>query len=395
MIRPFSFSRTPQIVFGAGSSAKLPALASRYGRRVLLLSGPHWLAASGRLEELTAGLTAAGVQTHTATISGEPSPEAIDQIAAAHRPAGIAAVIAIGGGSVVDAGKAVAAMLTVDAPVVEFLEDVGSRQHPGTTVPLIAVPTTAGTGSEATKNAVLSSVGPNGFKKSLRHDNFIPAIAVIDPTLSLSCPRPVTAACGMDAFCQLLESYVSTQASVMTDALALEGLRLAGANLIAVCSQGANDVAARGAMAWAACLSGMTLANAGLGVIHGLAGVIGGLWSAPHGALCGTLLVPAMRLTIDRLRTGGPEGNWALEKFATAGRIVAGTRGQQRDGDAIAALLETLARWTEALEIPPLTAYGITAADCDAILKAAGSKNNPVKLDKEEMRGILLARITL
>ena len=191
---------------------------------------------------------------------------------------GIDVVLSTGGGSVIDAGKAVSAMLRVEGSVAEYLEDVGTRKHPGTKVPFVAVPTTAGTGCEATRNAVLSRVGPDGFKKSLRHDNFLPDAAVVDPVLTLSCPPDITAACGLDALTQLLESFVSTKASVLTDVLALSGLEHIGNSLVPACTNSGQDIDMRANLSYAALMSGITLTSAGLGTVHGFASSIGGLF---------------------------------------------------------------------------------------------------------------------
>jgi alcohol dehydrogenase class IV len=293
---------------------------------------------------------------------------------------------------VVDAGKAISAMLPCAGSVRSYLEVVGDREHPGEKLPFIAVPTTAGTGSEATKNAVLSSVGLDGFKASLRHDNFVPDLAVIDPELSLSCPADVSAACGMDAFCQLLESFVSTKASPLTDSLAIAGLRQAAGSLLAVCTTGAGDLGARASMAQASFLSGITLANAGLGVVHGFAAPIGGFFPIPHGVVCGSLLAPAVSITIAKLRVGERENAPALEKFAAIGALVAGGAAGDVAGGCDA-LIDWLYRLAERLAIPRLSDYGVHASDCDRIIERAGSKNNPVPLNREEMRRILLERI--
>jgi alcohol dehydrogenase class IV len=291
-----------------------------------------------------------------------------------------------------DCAKAIAAMLTLREPVTPYLEGVGTKTHPGKTLPLIAVPTTAGTGSEATKNAVISKVGRPGFKKSLRHDNFTPACAIVDPELTLTCPAQVTAACGMDAFTQLLESYVSPQASPMTDALALSGIELMASALIPASTDGGGDIALRSSLAYAAFLSGVTLANAGLGIIHGLASPIGGLVPIPHGVVCATLVREACRMNIERLRElRGPEQRM-LAKFAALGRAVSGAR----DADSHAAcdlLLQTLDEWTQKLSIPRLGPYGIAESDLDALAAQAGQKSNPIQLELDDIKAILRARL--
>ena len=292
-----------------------------------------------------------------------------------------------------DAGKAVSAMLLQEGSVVDYLEGVGTGvEHSGKKVPLVAVPTTAGTGSEATKNAVLSRPGPQGFKKSLRHDNFVPDVVLLDPKLMLSCPPFITAACGMDAFTQLLESYVSTKASPMTDALALSGLEHIGASLVLACTHGAGDENVRASMAYAALMSGITLANAGLGLVHGLASAIGGGFDIPHGVVCGTLMGAVNAFTIQKLTAEqGPE-HPALKKYARVGALLKGMQmGDVAQGCEM--LLETIASWTETLKIPHLGEYGIRESDFDGILAGSGNKNNPLPLGADEIRGVLKERL--
>jgi alcohol dehydrogenase class IV len=316
----------------------------------------------------------------------------VDEIAGEYRDQQISVVVGIGGGSAVDAGKAVSAMLCCEGSVSEYLEGVGTKTHSGTRVPFIAVPTTSGTGSEATKNAVLSRVGPGGFKKSLRHDNFVPDLAVIDPELTVTCPRAVTAACGMDALSQLLESYVSTQASPMIDQLAADGLRRVVDNLEAACGAASDDVNVRAQMAYAAFISGVALANAGLGVIHGLAAPIGGFFPIPHGVVCGTLLGPAVKVTIEGLSKNSNDNRTALARFAIVGSFFGDCSLGDIDG-CCEALVRGIYGLTERLEIPLLSDYGVTRADCDRIVEKAGNKNNPVALGADQIRRVLLERI--
>ena len=218
-----------------------------------------------------------GIKYHHVVVSGEPSPELIDTTVEKYRNEAVDAIVAIGGGSVLDAGKAISAMLHRTESIKEFLEGVGTIEHPGTKLPFIALPTTSGTGSEATKNAVISHVGKSGYKKSLRHDNFVPDIAIVDPRFTLSCPQNITAASGMDCFTQLIESYLSDKANEYTDALAWEGLKEIKSSLVQSYMHG-NDIQARTGMAFASLTSGICLANAGLGVVHGFASSIGGLY---------------------------------------------------------------------------------------------------------------------
>jgi alcohol dehydrogenase class IV len=390
--RTFSCSRTPRIVFGPGRIAELPTLAAAFGRTALLITGGGSLAASGRKAALDASLAAAGLTVQEATVSGEPEPEFVDQVVHAYRDAGVEVVIAVGGGSVLDAGKAVSAMLPLGEPVREYLEQVGTRSHPGTKVPFIAAPTTAGTGTEATKNAVLSRVGPDGYKCSLRHEAFVPEVALVDPELTLSCPRPVTAACGLDALAQLLEAYVSPQASPLSDAAAWSGLMAIKDRLAPACGEGAGSLDVRGGMAYAALASGLALANAGLGVVHSLAAVLGGRFRIPHGVLCGTLLAAGMRKNVEKLAsTEGPDSP-SLLKHAQAGQLLLG-RLSDSTAEGCAWLLTMLEAWTERLEMPRLGALGVTDADAAAAAARAPLKNNPAALDPQDVMDILAERL--
>jgi alcohol dehydrogenase len=393
-ISPFQWARTPRIVFGAGTLAQLGPLAADFGRRAVVITGARALQATGVLDEALAGLAAAGVSARVYTVAGEPTPDWVDRVVAETRgaPGGhdtsVDLVVALGGGSALDAGKAVSAMLPQAVGVERFLEGVGDLTHDGRKVPLVAVPTTAGTGSEATVNAVLSRVGPVGFKASLRHPHLAPDVALVDPRLALSCPPEVTAACGMDALTQLLEAYVSTQASPMTDALAESGLTAVRDSLLPAAREGATDLAARTGMAYAALLSGLALANAGLGVVHGLAGLIGGMVAVPHGVVCGTLVGAATRATIDRLRRVGGAG---LRKYANAGRAL----GAACDGDEACCtfLVDRLEEWVEALRLPRLGGYGLTAENVESIAARRPNKNNPVRLEADEIAAVLRERM--
>lgn len=290
-----------------------------------------------------------------------------------------------------DAGKAVSAMLTKNDSVKEYLEGIGKKKHDGDKVPFIAVPTTSGTGSEATKNAVISEVGDRGFKKSLRHDNFVPDCAVVDPRLTASCPKMVTAASGMDAFSQLIEAYLSTDASPMTDALALSGLEHIKDGLIEAYKNKEN-LDARGKVAYASYLSGVVLANAGLGTVHGFASPIGGYFDIPHGVVCGTLIGELIRINIKNLSSDPNKDGIYLEKYANVGRIFSGKNNLERKA-ACEALVDEVNRLIEVMEIPRLGDYGIKEEDLDKIIEKTGNKNNPVELKKEELREMLLNRL--
>ncbi len=382
----FNFSRTPQIRFGPGSINGLGIVISGFGKKIALITGQSSLKTSGFYERIESLLSGGRIDYVTKTVSEEPSPELIDSIASDLRGCKIDVVVSIGGGSVIDAGKAVSAMLKVDGPVSDYLEDVGSKQHSGRKVPFIAIPTTAGTGSEATANAVLSRPGPKGFKKSLRHVNFTPDVAIVDPELTTGCPPDVTAACGLDAFTHLLESCVSIKASPMTDALSESGMAFVRDNLVPACSTRAHDTDTRGAMAYAALMSGITLANAGLGVVHGMASAIGGYCPIPHGVICGNLVGPATRATIQKLFANDPK-HPALEKYARAGYLLSGSHFDTIE-NGCDLLLHTIDTWTRKLELPSLASFGFAQVDVDTIVAESSNKNNPVKFDKEDLRQI-------
>jgi len=390
--KAFDFYRTPRLVFGPGRVKELGQIVASYGSEVLVVTGSDSLDRTGSWKRCEESLKQTSIRFHRYSFSGEPSPELVDTAVKEFTPLSVDAVVAIGGGSVIDCAKAIAAMLTLGEPVTPYLEGVGTRAHPGTTLPFIAVPTTAGTGTEATKNAVISKVGGKGFKKSLRHDNFTPVCAIVDPELTLTCPPQVTAACGMDAFTQLLESYVSPQASPVTDALALSGIEHIASALVPASIDQGDDIELRSSLAYAAFLSGVTLANAGLGIIHGLAAPLGGLVPIPHGIVCATLVAEASRMNIKRIRElRGPE-DIMLVKYARAGQAFSCTP----DADVPTScdlLVQKLDEWTERLSIPRLGRYGVAESDLDELAAQAGQKSNPVQLGLNEVKAILRARL--
>ncbi|MDB5104181.1 MAG: alcohol dehydrogenase [Fibrobacteres bacterium] len=394
----FTFSRIPPVHFGAGKLAVLPKVASSFGTEALLITGATSLKAAGRMAHVEEGLRQAGIRFHSLVIDAEPSTDFIDGTCARLRDRGFQVVIGIGGGSVIDGAKAISAMLPHSNSVLDHLEDVGRNvAHSGVKIPYIAVPTTSGTGGEMTKNAVMSMVGPEGYKKSLRHDNLIPDAVIVDPELMVSCPPHITAACGMDAFTQLLEPYLSPIASPLTDALAFSGLERIRDNLVPACTDRGGDLEVRAGMAYASMLSGVALANAGLGIVHGLASPIGGFFPIPHGVVCGTLVASATESNIAALRKRGGDiqagGNpGALAKYAKVGILFGGAAGK---GEAWNCdyLVETLRAWTAILELPRLGAYGIRASDLDRIVEGASNRHNPVKLDRRELGELLSRRL--
>jgi alcohol dehydrogenase len=395
MIAPFSNARLPRIEFGAGTAKKLPDLIAQYGQRVLLVTGARSFRASPHAETLFNGLWQRRLGVETVEIAGEPSPEMVDAAVQAFAGAGIAAVIGIGGGSALDAAKAIAGLLVPGNSVMDHLEGVGPENpYRGPATPFIAVPTTAGTGSEATKNAVLSRLGRDGFKKSFRDDALVAQVAVIDPDLLAGCPPELIAANGMDALTQLLESYVATRANPFTDALALSGLKAVRDGLIAWYDNGAAAHEARARMAYAALLSGVCLAQTGLGAVHGLASPLGAYFPIGHGVACGTLLAAATRINIAAMDAREPH-NPALAKYAEAGRLLSGAAGATADDDRHN-LVRLLDRWTQRLCLPALSRLGVTGNDVARVVAASrGSsmKTNPTVLTDDEISRILASRM--
>ena len=390
MIKSFVFAKTPQLHFGTGKLSELSATVKTFGTNVLLVTGARSFIESREGQRLQEHFEDERINFSQYAITREPTPGMIDQAVNEFSSPMPDCVVAIGGGSALDAGKAISAMLPLQRNVKDFLEGVGTANHPGIKVPFIAIPTTSGTGSEATKNAVICETGTTGYKRSLRHSNFVPDVAIIDPLLTTGCPQSTTAASGMDAFTQLLESYLSTASNPVTDSLALEGLHRIERSLLRSYQDG-NDIAARTDMSLAAYLSGITLANAGLGLIHGLASPLGGYFDIPHGVICSALMAPANRISVQKLRSENNNPG-ALRKYAIVGRLFSGNENGP-DAYFTDLLLDTISSMAVEMRIPRLGEYGVTENHLQKIVSATDNKNNPVVIDKEEMTQVLRATL--
>lgn len=390
----FSVARLPRIEFGPGRRTILPDLVAGYGRRTLIVTGTRSFMASAHWQSLSAGLAERRITWEFIRVPGEPTPELVDSSVRAHAGQGFDCVLGIGGGSALDAAKAIAGLLKPGNSVMDHLEGVGPElPYRGPATPFIAVPTTAGTGSEATKNAVLSTHGEGGFKKSFRDDKLVAEYAVVDPDLLAGCPPDILAANGMDAFTQLLESYVSTKANPFTDALALSGMKKARDALLPWYEGEGDPTNHRAAMAYAALLSGITLAQVGLGSVHGLAAPLGAFFPVPHGVVCGTLVAEATRVNLAALGSRAPASP-AIGRYANVGRLLAGKA--MPDEEANASLLENLEDWTRRLKLPRLGHYGIQDKDIERIVansRGSSMKTNPVTLTDAEIAGIVRARL--
>jgi alcohol dehydrogenase class IV len=387
MIETFTFAATPHLHFGAGKISALPTVARAYGKKILLVTGGQSFLSSEHHKTLINALESQSLKITHAIIAKEPSPDMIDHTVQKNFSDMPDVVIAIGGGSVLDAGKAISAMLPLNEPVKDYLEGVGTKpNHPGSKIPFIAVPTTSGTGSEATKNAVISEVGDHGYKKSLRHNNFVPNVAVIDPLLTISCSPSITAASGMDAFTQLLESYLSTTSNLLTDSWAYEGLKCIARSLMKAYRNGA-DIEARTDMALASYISGVTLANAGLGLVHGFASPVGGYFDIAHGVICSSLMPAANKVTVNKLRRE-KSNSIPLDKYAAVGKLF--SRNDNRSDDYyIDHLLEVIETYFRSMDIPSLQQSGVKPSDFEKIVRSADNKNNPIALTKDEMIEVL------
>jgi alcohol dehydrogenase class IV len=376
---PFEFATATRILFGEGTSALLPELARGFGTRPLLVTG----ASPDR-----AGAVVSALSAEMFSVPGEPTVDLVREGARRAQQASCDVVVAIGGGSVIDAGKAIAALVTNGGEPFDFLEVVGKgRAVSIAPLPLIAVPTTAGTGSEVTRNAVLGS-GEHGVKASMRSPLMLPKVALIDPELTYGLPPAVTASTGLDALTQLIEPYVSKRANPLVDPFCLEGIGLAARALRRAYRDG-NDREARREMAQASLFGGLALANAGLGIVHGFASPLGGSSNAPHGALCAALLPHGMAANVAALRARAPQ-HPALERYAVIARLLT---------DRADAIVDDGIAWIRALcadlNVPPLGAWGIKEGDLPRIVeeaaRASSMQANPLPLTADELFGVMTA----
>jgi alcohol dehydrogenase class IV len=387
----FEFATAARIVFGVGALNEVGTYAKEFGRRALVVTGRD----TRRAEPLLSALRRDGIMGLTFSVFGEPEIETIEQGIKQARHQRCEMVIGFGGGSALDAGKSIAAMLTNNGELLDYLEVIGrGKTITKPSAPFIAIPTTAGTGSEVTRNAVLASA-QHHVKVSLRSPLMLPRLALVDPQLTYDLPPAITASTGLDALTQLMEPYVSSRANAMTDALCLEGMRRAARSLKiayqAACNKtsepDASSRAAREDMSVASLFGGLALANAGLGAVHGFAGPIGGMFPAPHGAVCAALLPHVMETNIRALREREPASE-SLARYKEVARLLTGLNDAKEE-DGIAWVRNTV---TE-LRIPPLSSYGITRKNTAALVEksthASSMKANPIALTANELSEIL------
>ncbi len=366
---------------GPGARSQLPILARSMGKRLLFLTGGSSLEKSGKLGIFLDGLNAEGFTILLEGIDHEPRVEDVDALSSRARSHGIGGIIAVGGGSVLDLAKAVAAMFGQSGSVQDYLEGLGSKKHPGGALPWIALPTTAGTGSEMTSNAVIrgQSLAKTGearpFKKSLRHGSFLPTAVIVDPELQEGMPHSLAISSAFDALAQLLEAASSRRANPLTDAYVFEGLRLIAPALDALLA-GRAMIEDRLNLSLAASFSGIGITGAGLGLPHGIAGNLGALRDIPHGLACALLLEPCFRLSLSRL---GVQSGELEKRFAR----IASALGSGLSGSGPAELLALLKRWTAQATLPSLASFGFTAQELASVAAASTSRDSLIALGPE------------
>jgi alcohol dehydrogenase class IV len=386
----FEFFGVGRVVFGRGRFAHVAELAGQLGRAALVVYNGDEPGRAGTLDRLGDHLGSGGIRTTLVRQRGEPTVADVDRALAAARDARCDCVIGLGGGSAIDAAKAVAGLLSNGGAALDYMEVVGRGQKvTRPAVPWMAIPTTAGTGAEATRNAVVG-FPEKRFKASIRSELLLPRVALIDPELGVGVPANVTASSGMDALCQLVESYTSAGSNPVTDALALRGIGLAARSLRRAWADG-SDVEAREDMALAALLSGVTLTSAGLGAVHGFAAPLGANFPVPHGVVCAALLPHVIAANVAALQAESPD-HPVLARYATIGRAL--VRDERvGDADAIDHAVARTAALAADLEIPRLGGFGLTPRDVPAMVvlarKASSMRFNPVTLTDEALAGIL------
>jgi len=378
----FEFATATRIVFGASTLKQIGPLAAEMGKRALVVTSRE----GTREAPLMDLLDEQGIAGVVYSVAGEPTVEAAQQGAQRAQQAACDMVISIGGGSVMDTGKAIAALMTNPGDLLDYLEVIGkSKALTQPSAPFIAIPTTAGTGAEVTRNAVLASP-EHRIKVSLRSPLMLPRLALVDPELTASLPHEITASTGLDALTQLIEPFVSVRANPMMDAFCREGVRRAARSIGRACEHG-DDATAREDMSLASLFGGLALANAGLGAVHGFASVIGGMFAAPHGAICARLLPHTMEINLRALEERLPESD-ALHRYDELAQILTGN-DEASALDGVAWVRELC----EALSIPPLASYGLTPDDWPSIIEkssvASSMKGNPIQLTPDEMREVL------
>ncbi len=382
----FEFASAGRITFGPGVQEDFGLIAREFGQRALIIRGSN----PERIKPLLAIVEAAKIEYSYLEIAGEPTIEQITDGVNQARQAESDFLIGFGGGSVIDSAKAIAGLVPNPGAILDYLEVIGKgKQLSVPALPCVAIPTTAGTGAEVTRNSVLASL-EHGVKVSLRSPFLLPRLAIVDPKLTFDLPASVTASTGLDALTQLIEPYVSVRANPITDGFCIEGMRRVARSLRRAYDQG-QDLQAREDMALASLFGGLSLANAGLGAVHGFAAPIGGMFHAPHGAICAALLPHVMRINLRALRQRLRESE-ALNRYDSLARILTGSKtADANDG------MNWVTELCQALKIPGLRTYGVTDRESAVLVekaaKASSMKANPIVLTVDELTEALAAAL--
>jgi alcohol dehydrogenase class IV len=379
----FDVSFNRKLIFGKNELWQIPKILREYGKNFLFI-----LSKSFSLSDLWKSLESELIEEfliYTESVTGEPTVDLIDKLVRKYINLPVDAIVSIGGGSAIDTGKSLSSLLIDGGSVKEYLEGIGNKKLSGKKAKFIAIPTTAGTGSEATKNAVISEIGKNGFKKSIRHENLIPDVAILDPYLLKSLPKHVRIPSGFDALSQLIESYTSLKSNVITDTLCEKAFLMIGASLEKFLFNDSDEDSDLVNLSLSAYISGLALANAGLGAVHGFASVIGGYFSIPHGVICANLLYPTTIKNIEILKKGNDA---FFKKFARIGNLLYGDTIENTN-EGIDRLKEFLEKNLSKANLKKLSSYGVTRDDIPRIIEKTSIKENPAKLQKEDLEEIL------
>jgi len=379
----FEFATASRIIFGPGSLARVGSIVADLGQRALVVTGQD----TARASKLVDQLQASDIHVHLFPVDGEPEIETVRMGVEVARQHHCQLVVSFGGGSAMDAAKAVSALATNPGDIYDYLEVVGKgislTVQP---LPCVAIPTTSGTGSEVTRNAVLWARAQT-VKVSLRSAMMLPSLALVDPELTLDLPRELTARTGMDALSQLIEPYVSSRATPMTDAICCEGIRRVAASLRTACTDGSN-LAARQDMSLASLFSGLALANAGLGAVHGFAAVIGGMYGAPHGSVCARLLPEVIEVNLRALSEREPASP-AILRYRHVAQLLTGNQAASEQDGAV-----WVRELCKELDFPDLNQFGMQLEHIPEVVekaqKASSMKPNPILLSFEELSEIMV-----
>ena len=388
-MKPFDFKMPSEIIFGEGKIVELPDVVKKFGKRALIITGDHSLYKTGDADRIFSMFEHHELELIVQKTSGEPTVELIDYLCDIHADTKPDVIIGIGGGSVLDTAKAMSAMLKENGSVSDYIETIGSKKICNQPIPCIAVPTTAGTGSEATNNAVIAEYLPRAFKRSLRDDALIPKVAIIDPELTLKCTSPVSPNSGIDAFCQLLEAYTSNKANSFTDAITIHGFRLIAKNIVPACTSQADNIEVRSKMAYASLLSGIGIMNSSVTVIHGFASAIGGRYEIPHGAICGAMLLGCTLMNMRKAQKYALNDETSV-RFAKLGSILSGIEYDYDKHDVLLrAVTEDIKDITSKLKIQTLSQLGVRREDFYQIVSDTRLNGNPIPLTETDLTEIL------